>query len=210
MSPAWWLLVPAAYLLGTVSVATVLARRSGRDALAEGSGNPGATNVARLAGWRAGLLVLVLDFAKGAVPAAIGLVFVSRTFGLVLGAAAVLGHVFPATRRLRGGKGVATAAGVMVVLYPLASLVFTVVFFAVLKLTKTASLASLALAIGFPVLVAAIGAPWQQVALLAFLGALLVIRHLGNVRRLVSGTELGFKPGTDRDDGTEHDHGGPM
>ena len=96
-----------------------MARVGGHDVLAEGSGNPGASNVARLMGWKAGLVVLVADFGKGAI--ASGRRPRGRRAGAApsrSGIAAVLGHMFPVTRRFKGGKGVATAGGMLIVLYP--------------------------------------------------------------------------------------------
>ena len=111
------LLVPVAWLLGTFPSAQLVARAHGHDILAEGSGNPGASNVARLIGWRAGVLVLLADFAKGAVAAGAGLAIAGRSGACILGVAAVVGHTLPLYRK--GGKGVAAAGGALVVLYPL-------------------------------------------------------------------------------------------
>src|SRR5262245_23594316 len=93
------LLAIPAYLLGTFPGALLVARAGGRDVLAEGSGNPGASNVARLMGWKAGLLVLAADFGKGAIAAGVGLAVGGRIGAFALGIAAVLGHMFPVTRR---------------------------------------------------------------------------------------------------------------
>lgn len=189
------LLVAAGYVLGTLPTATAVAGRRGRDPTREGSGNPGATNVYRTAGRRAGALVLVGDLAKGAVAAASGWLAGDHLLGLVCGAAAVAGHVFPATRRFRGGKGVATGGGVTLVLFPVAGLVAVVTFAAVSKLTRRASLGSLTIAVLIPVVTAAGGAPGVEVLLLAALAVLVVARHTGNIVRLVRGTEpsLGAK-----------------
>src|ERR1700692_4371386 len=111
------LCVPLAWLLGTFPSAQLVARPPGRDILKEGSGNPGASNVARLLGWRAGAIVLLLDFAEGAIAAGGGMVIGGRAGACTLGVAAVIGHTFPLYRK--GGKGVAAAGGALVVLYPL-------------------------------------------------------------------------------------------
>src|SRR5262245_36883985 len=110
------LLVPVAWLLGTFPSAQLVARAKGIDVTAEGSGNPGASNVMRLIGWKAGLLVLVVDFSKGALAAGVGLAVGGRPGAFVLGIAAIVGHTFPLWRK--GGKGIATAGGALVVLYP--------------------------------------------------------------------------------------------
>ena len=189
-------LVPIAYLIGTLPTAQLVAARRGHDPLAEGSGNPGATNVARLAGWRAGVIVLAGDFAKGLVPTAVGLAVAGRAAGFALGIAAVVGHVLPLTRRLRGGRGVASSAGVILVLFPLLTLAAAVVYLTVARLTHTASVASLVIAVTFPAAVALVGAPWPEVAALAALGLLVIVRHVPNLRRLVRGRELGLRPGS--------------
>ena len=116
------LLLPLAYLLGSFPTAALVARATGHNVLTEGSGNPGASNVYRLAGWKAGLIVFVVDFAKGAVPSAVGLVLDGHRGAYLLGVAAVLGHVLPITCRFRGGRGVATAGGVLAVIFPLIAL----------------------------------------------------------------------------------------
>src|SRR3954454_4440285 len=109
-------LIPVAWLLGTFPSAVLIARAHGHDVLAEGSGNPGASNVARLAGWRAGARGLGLDFAKSAMAAGVGLRTEGRGGAYVLGLAAVVGDTFPIYRK--GVKGVATAAVMLAVLYP--------------------------------------------------------------------------------------------
>ncbi len=182
-------LVPLAYLLGTFPSATMVARTGGHDVLAEGSGNPGASNVVRLMGWRAGLLVMVLDFAKGAVAAGAGLALWGRGGAWILGVGAVLGHVFPATRRFRGGKGVATAGGALVVLYPLVVVILAVEWLLVARVLKRASVASLVAVVAFPVIVGLWGYPWPEVVALSALALLVVVRHAANLRRLVHGDE---------------------
>jgi len=182
-------LVPVAYLLGTFPSAGMVARAGGHDVLLEGSGNPGASNVVRLMGWRAGLVVMVLDFAKGALAAAAGLGLWGRGGAWVLGVAAVLGHVWPATRRFRGGKGVATAGGALVVLYPWVVAVLAVEWLVVARVLRRASVASLVAVVAFPVIVGVVGYPWPEVAALSALALLVVARHGANLRRLIHGDE---------------------
>src|SRR3954447_5481745 len=105
------LLVALGYLLGALPTALAVGRRVGRDPTLEGSGNPGASNVYRTAGAKAGAMVFAGDFLKGAIATGIGLVAADRTLAVACGAAAVLGHIAPVTRRFRGGKGVVTACG---------------------------------------------------------------------------------------------------
>src|SRR6478672_465384 len=132
------LLIPVAWLLGTFPSAQIVARAHGRDILQEGSGNPGASNVGRLLGWKAGALVLLLDFAKGAIAAGVGLAIGGRPGAFVLGVAAVVGHTLPLYRK--GGKGVAAAGGALVVLYPFIVVGLAVVWFVVARVLHKASL----------------------------------------------------------------------
>jgi acyl phosphate:glycerol-3-phosphate acyltransferase len=185
------LLVPVAYLLGTFPTATLVARTRGRDVAQEGSGNPGASNVTRLIGWRAGLLVFLADGAKGALPALVGLLLDGHRGAFVLGAAAMLGHIFPVTRRFKGGRGVATAAGVTLVIFPLITLGLAVVWLVLARLLRKASVASLVVVVAFPVLVA-LFYNWAEAVATAVLALLIVVRHLDNLRRLVRGEEHGF------------------
>jgi acyl phosphate:glycerol-3-phosphate acyltransferase len=179
-----------AYLLGTFPSAVMVARSRGVDILSQGSGNPGASNVARVLGSRWGALVFLLDALKGAVPAAVGLALDSRPAAYVLVSAAVLGHMFPITRQFRGGKGVATMAGAMVVLHPLTSVVLTAVWFITRAATHKASLASLAITLGLPICLAVAGVPaWEFVAVIA-LCLLVLVRHIDNIKRLIARREL--------------------
>ena len=122
------LLVPVAYLLGTFPSAALVARRRGVDVTAEGSGNPGASNTFRLLGWKAGALVFALDVLKGAVAAGVGLAVDGHRGAYILGVAAILGHMLPVTRRFKGGRGVATGGGVMLVIFPLLTLAMAVLW----------------------------------------------------------------------------------
>jgi glycerol-3-phosphate acyltransferase PlsY len=180
-------LVPVAWLLGTFPTALIVARAHGVDVTREGSGNPGASNVTRLVGFRAGLMVFAGDFAKGAIASGVGYLVEGRRGAFVLGVAAVLGHTFPLYRK--GGRGVAAAAGVLVVLYPLIALGLAVVWIVVARVLHKASLASLLVAVAFPVLVVVTGHEvWEDVVVSA-LGALIVVRHAANIRRLLRGQE---------------------
>jgi glycerol-3-phosphate acyltransferase PlsY len=188
-----------AYLLGTFPSAGLVARTQGRDILREGSGNPGASNTFRLLGWKAGLVVLLLDIGKGAAAAGAGVVIDGHPGAFILGVAAVVGHVFPVTRRLKGGRGVATAAGVMAVIFPLEIGVLAVVWFAIARGLRKASVASIVCAIALPIIVAARDRSALDLAVTGGLAAFVVARHLANVRRLVQGQELGL--GEEDDDG---------
>jgi glycerol-3-phosphate acyltransferase PlsY len=189
------LCVVGAYLLGTLPTANVIAARAGHDPTREGSGNPGATNVYRTAGRRAGALVLLGDLVKGALAAGVGWLAGDHALGVVCGAAAVAGHVLPVTRRLRGGKGVATSGGVTLVAFPLVGVGAAVAWALVAKVTKRASVASLVLAVGIPLAAALTGADLLECVLLAGMGLVVLVRHADNIERLVKGTERPVEAG---------------
>lgn len=188
------LLVPLAWLLGTFPSANLVARAKGRDIQREGSGNPGASNVGRLLGWRYGAVVMLMDFAKGALTAGVGLAVGGRPGAYILGAAAVLGHMFPLYRK--GGKGVAAAAGMLVVLFPVIVVGLFVVWLVVARLLKKASLASLLVTVLFPVTVAIAGYDLWEVAVLGALAVLVILRHAANIRRLLRREEIDLDAGT--------------
>jgi glycerol-3-phosphate acyltransferase PlsY len=147
--------------------------------------------VTRVLGWRAGAIVLLADFAKGAIAAGVGLAVGGRAGGLVLGTASILGHIFPLYRK--GGKGVAVGAGVLTVLYPLLVLGGAVVWIVIARVMHKASLASVVCAVLFPIAVFATG--WYdtwEVVLLAVLAALVVLRHAANIRRMLRHEEIGL------------------
>ena len=181
------------YLAGAIPFGYLLYRlRTGRDIRGEGSGNIGATNVARRAGAALGVLTLVLDFLKGLVA-----VVVTRRltnddpWAIALACvAAMVGHIFTVFLRFRGGKGVATAVGVFVAVAPRAVLIAVVVFAVVLAVFRYVSLGSIIGVALFPFLTLIIDpVPWQVTAG-AFAGALLVIaRHSANIQRLLQHTE---------------------
>lgn len=181
----WAALLPAAYVLGMFPSAVLVARASGVDITTIGSGNPGASNVTRALGWRKGAVVFALDALKGALPTLLGLWLGDRAGGYGLGAAAIIGHVFPLTRRFRGGKGVATGAGVIAVLHPLIALVVAAVWLAISRLTRKAAVASIAAVLATAAGVAVRGTPAWEIAATAGMCALLVIRHASNIRRLL-------------------------
>ncbi len=177
------------YLVGTFPTAQLVGRRLGHDPLREGSGNPGASNVYRTAGRAAGAFVLLGDAAKGAVPAAIALVASGRPLATWCWLAAVLGHVVSIPRVRRGGKGVATAGGGALVLYPLVSVGLIVVFVLVARRWRVAALASLAMAVPLAPLVALTGHGWRETAAAAAVSLLVIVRHRANIRRLIRGNE---------------------
>ena len=195
-----WAIVAASYLLGSIPFGLLLGRFvAGVDVRQEGSGNIGATNVARTAGRRLGVLTLVLDAAKGAIPVGIAAwalgVPHDGSWPAAAGLAAFLGHVFPVWLRFRGGKGVATALGAFLALTPWltlgAALVFGVVF-AASKVVSVSSLAATAALAGGAALVHGKGAPVTQVALFVLL--VIGVRHQSNIRRMLRGDESRLPP----------------
>jgi glycerol-3-phosphate acyltransferase PlsY len=190
-------LIPFAYLLGTFPSARMVARRRGIDIHNEGSGNPGASNVFRLMGWKWGVLVLVLDIGKGALAAGIGALvdgaFDGHRGAYILGLAAVLGHVFPLTRHLKGGRGVATAAGVLAVPFPLVMLITGALWIVIARGLRKASVASVVCAIVFTLIVVARGASWLDMSVVSVISGIIIIRHLKSLLRVVRGQELGLQ-----------------
>jgi acyl phosphate:glycerol-3-phosphate acyltransferase len=205
------LLAPLAYLLGSTPFGLLVGLSKGVDPRKAGSGNIGATNVGRLLGKRFFAIVFTLDLLKGLIPMVVADVLV-RSSGqtldwidyllwLLIGFAAITGHMFSIFLRFKGGKGVATSTGVMLGVFPyytLASLVAVPAFFTVLKTTRYVSAASIAAAVGFPLGYAGIGLlmGWpifgSQLPLLIFaivVGLLIVIKHRGNIARIRAGTE---------------------
>ena len=183
--------ITAAYAIGSIPFALILARRRGiRDLRRVGSGNLGAANVWRATGATAGVLVALLDIAKGAA----GVVVAERLTGgaaapAAAGVAAVVGHIYPVWLGFRGGKGVATSCGVFAVLTPLAVLPALAVFFASVWVTKYISAGSVMASLALPPLAYATGSPGPVIAAAAAVAALIVFRHRSNLRRVRAGTE---------------------
>lgn len=154
-----------------------------------GSGNAGATNVYRVLGIKGGLLALLGDFSKGFF----SVLFVSYLFGadygIVAGLFAVIGHCYPATLKFKGGKGVATTAGLVFAVNPIIALIVLVFQLLVIYFTKIMSLASILSAIFFPVLTYLFNMDLQFVMIASFLGIFVIYRHRSNVRRLLKGEE---------------------
>jgi glycerol-3-phosphate acyltransferase PlsY len=199
----------AAYLLGSIPFGLLFTRLFGAgDVRKSGSGNIGATNVARVAGPVPALLTLLFDFAKGTVPVwmAARISNQSATWMMIAALAALAGHCFPIWLGFRGGKGVATAAGAFLVLCPPALLGSVILFLIVLFFWRYVSLASISAAAAMPLLIYLLWAPHHAPPMIVTFGALaaaviIVYKHDGNIQRLVQGAEPKFSLGKNRDAG---------
>jgi glycerol-3-phosphate acyltransferase PlsY len=185
------LIIAAAYLIGSIPFALILARRWGAADLRRiGSGNLGAANVLRASGVTAGVLVAALDIAKGAV----SVVLAQRLGGAgagpaAAGVAAIVGHIYPVWLGFRGGKGVATACGVFTVLTPLAVPPALAIFLAGVWITKYISVGSVLASVALPTAAYVTGSPGPVVGAAVAASALILFRHRSNLARLREGTE---------------------
>jgi glycerol-3-phosphate acyltransferase PlsY len=189
-------LVAVAYLLGSIPVGLWVARvLGGPDPRQHGSGNLGTANVYRLLGWKAGALTLLGDVAKGALPVALARLTLTPPGGwqetgvALVGAAAVLGHVFPLYLRFKGGKGVATTFGVVAVLAPWAALNLAVVYVLALAQTRIFSVSALICAWLLPVAVGLFADSKAYLLLAGVLSGLILVSHRDNLERFFKGEE---------------------
>jgi glycerol-3-phosphate acyltransferase PlsY len=210
------ILLPIAYLMGSVPFGLIVGLAKGVDPRKAGSGNIGATNLGRLLGGRYFALVFTLDFLKGLVPslAASWVVHHYHDAGgvlvyllwLAVGFATILGHMFSVFLKFRGGKGVATSAGVMVGIFPdytLAAVVVLAVWGVCFAVSRIISLSSIIGAVAFPavyVVVAllrgqpVLGERWPMLAFAVLVAVMVVVKHRSNIARLRAGTEAKFAP----------------
>jgi glycerol-3-phosphate acyltransferase PlsY len=171
----------------------MLGALAGVDIRKMGSGNVGATNVARVVGKRQGILTLIADTGKGFVPALVALQLdANATVVALVGVAAFLGHLYPVFLKFRGGKGVATAFGVLLGLAPLATSILIVIFAAVVLSSRIVSLASIFTSVAAPIVLWLFSYAPAFVAMSCFLGLMVVLRHRSNIERLCAGTEPKF------------------
>lgn len=187
-----------AYLLGTFPTADLVAGATGKDLSREGSGNPGASNAYRVAGRRAGAMVLLGDLLKGALATFFGLAVGglvdpggqgARALAYACGLAAVLGHCYPAFRLKRGGRGVASAGGALLVLEPVVLILAFATWALVARATRRASLASIGLCLGIPAALIVLQRPPVELAFVLAMAVIVVIRHAPNIARLRRGEE---------------------
>lgn len=185
------------YLLGAVPIGYLVARAHGVDILKVGSGNPGATNVKRVVGKRAGNLVFLLDFLKGALATGWPLLLLLEGNRDLIAAiaglcAAILGHSFSVFLKGRGGKGVATTMGGLLVLMPLVVVIGLLVWLAAFFSSRYVSLASILFALSLPLSNYLVGNPPILTYLSLALAALIIVRHRSNIQRLLNGSENRF------------------
>jgi glycerol-3-phosphate acyltransferase PlsY len=191
----------ASYLVGAIPTSYLVSRLvAGIDLRQHGSGNLGATNLYRVLGWKYAVPVALFDIAKGAVPVLCfaPLVSDSQLFALACGVAAIVGHVFSVFVRFKGGKGVATAAGVMLGLTPAALGISALVWVVLVALTGYVSLGSIAAAAVFPLAVYLLEHPARPelIWIDAAVAAGVIFLHRRNIQRLLRGTENRFRRST--------------
>lgn len=197
------LLAIGSYLLGALPFGYIVARVCGVDITAVGSGNIGATNVTRVLGWKRGLVVFLLDVAKGVAPPLATVALTSnRDAAVLMGVVAVVGHTFSPFLRFRGGKGVATSLGALVGSAPVVGLAGFGVFLALFAVTRIVSLSSLVAALAVLVFGALTKQPAVFFAVFVPLVGYVFYRHKANISRLMKGEEpkLSFKRKKDDDD----------
>jgi glycerol-3-phosphate acyltransferase PlsY len=199
-----YLFVIISYLIGSIPSGLLLTKATGVDIRKQGSGNIGATNVTRLMGKKLGILTLIGDVLKAVIPMLAVHWYYLRSgmavspqevdFAVSLcGGAAFLGHIFPIYLKFKGGKGVATALGVFVVLEPLAALISLFIFIAVVYFTGFVALGSLLVAALLTLWIWLLGGTPNHVLLAFLIGVLIWIKHADNIKRLMAGTEKSMK-----------------
>jgi glycerol-3-phosphate acyltransferase PlsY len=191
------LLVIASYFVGAIPTSYIAGRVTrGIDLRQHGSGNLGATNAYRVLGWRAAIPIFLIDILKGFLPV---LLFpridgeAHLAWALAYGVAAILAHVYSIYVGFRGGKGVATSAGVFLALAPVAVLLSLLIWIALVATTGYVSLASITAAAAMPLLILATGAPLAVLVLSLLLAAFVIFAHRANIRRLRRGEEHRFR-----------------
>ena len=187
--------IVAGYLAGSIPTGYWLVAAFRRvDIRTLGSGNIGGTNVWRVFGWRLGLPVVVVDTAKGFVPALVATLTISHLAGVLAGAAAMLGHWRPLFLRWqRGGKVVATCGGAFLGVAPIVGAIGSGVWIACFVVFRYASVASMVAACSLPVIAVLIGEPWPVIVFAAGAAVAVVVLHRANIARLRAGTESRFR-----------------
>lgn len=187
-------LMIVAYILGSIPNALWIGKVfKGIDVREHGSKNTGSTNAARVLGAKLGILTLILDISKGAIPTLIASMLLDSSISVILvGICAILGHSFSIFMKFKGGKAVATTVGVFIVLVPGAILLAAIVFFLVFGITRYVSLSSMIGAISLPIWIIIF---YKNIPLTIFgiiIAILIIVRHKSNIQRLLNGTESKF------------------
>ena len=182
------------YILGSIPNALWIGKVfKGIDVREHGSKNTGSTNAARVLGAKLGILTLILDISKGAIPTLIATMLLDSSISVILvGICAILGHSFSIFMKFKGGKAVATTVGVFIVLVPGAILLAAVIFFLVFGITRYVSLSSMIGAISLPIWIVLF---YKNIPLTIFgiiIAILIIVRHKSNIQRLLNGTESKF------------------
>jgi glycerol-3-phosphate acyltransferase PlsY len=204
ISPVFYLLVPGAFLMGSIPFGLIFTKSSGIDLRRTGSKNIGATNVLRSAGKLPALFTLLGDMIKGAIPVLICM-YIIRNIDIpiqtderaiaedlwagIVGLSAVLGHMFSVFLSFKGGKGVATGFGVLLVYSPMAAAIGLIIWMAVAAISKLSSLAAIT-AVGFmPVAFILFRASAVKVTIGIVLATLIIYKHKSNIKNMIAGTE---------------------
>jgi glycerol-3-phosphate acyltransferase PlsY len=200
----WFLIAVCSYLLGSIPFGFLAGRICGIDIRTQGSGNIGATNALRVLGKKWGYAVFLADFLKGLVPVVLAGqwgtyagVFPASAPGALAGLFVLMGHSFPVWLRFKGGKGIASSAGVMVALFPVAFLICLGTWILLFTTTRYVSVASIAGAVALPIAVGVLFAihrtDWLAFTVSIVMCALAIWRHRSNITRLRAGTEPRFE-----------------
>ena len=187
-------LVVVAYLVGSIPTGLILGKAYGVDVRSQGSGNIGATNLYRTVGRKVGVITLVGDCLKGFIPVmAVNYSMLPSDYAVWVGLAAFCGHVFSVFLKFKGGKGVATALGVFLALAPLAVVIAVCVFAVFMFVWRYVSLSSIAAATVMPIAVVLLGGNRSLLVITLLIVSIVIMRHHGNISRLIAGTENRFK-----------------
>lgn len=195
------LVIVVAYLLGSIPTGFLVAKARGVDIRSVGSGNIGATNVFRMLGKPAGILVMCVDVLKGSVAVALAMRVIGPWFsgvqgnqanewyGVCAGVAAILGHNFTCWLSFKGGKGIATSAGILIALVPWSLLIILAVWVVTLAVTRWVSLASILASATLPFAAWITGESFTMILITGGLAVLAIYKHRTNIKRLLNGTE---------------------
>jgi glycerol-3-phosphate acyltransferase PlsY len=184
-----FVLALGAYVASSFNMAALVARSRSVDIYVAGSGNPGASNVYRTMGKGAAAVVYVSDLLKGFVPTLIALIVWRPSVAAFVGLTAVVGHCYPAFHKFRGGKGVATAGGVILAIAPLVLVGVTVLYTVIVRVTKISSVGSLIALLATVPLTALAGVGGWALGWLSLMIVLIIALHRSNISRLVGGSE---------------------